>query len=270
MTIPEQLARIKKEKRMGLMTHVVAGYPSLMVTGELIVRMEEAGVDFIEIQIPFSDPAADGPVIMRANDASLQAGTTVDDCFKLARSVSKKTSIPLLFMTYYNIVFRRGVDKFCREAWDAGIKGLIVPDLPVDEESYEHLIQATHTYGLNFIPVLSPTSTDDRLALYTEYTGGFAYCTARAGTTGEGEHAEQQLARYLKRVHRHIKVPLAVGFGISKPEHLLMLKGHADIAVIGSAAITLIESKGVKSIGPYIRQFVAEMPLYKPNPETPR
>lgn len=257
-TIQEQLKKIKKEQRMGLMTHVVAGYPSLRGTAHLIASMEKAGVDFIEIQIPFSDPAADGPVIMKANDVALRAGTTVDDCFQLMRDVSKKTSIPLLFMSYYNILFRRGVDTFCREAHEAGVAGLIVPDMPVDEESHEHLIRAAKKYDLNFIPVLSPTSTDERLALHAQFTEGFVYCTARAGTTGVRKNVELQLDQYLKKVRRYVTTPLAVGFGISKPEHLRTLKGHADIAVIGSAVIAHIQSKGVKSIGTYIRKFVLE------------
>ncbi len=257
-TIAAQLALIQKEKRMGLMTHVVAGYPSLHATADLIKSMEKAGVDFIEIQIPFSDPAADGPVIMEANDISLRAGTTVDDCFQLVRTISKKTSIPLLFMSYYNILFHRGVDAFCREAQEAGITGLIVPDMPIDEESYEHLIRAANTYKLHFIPVVSPTSTDDRLALYTRFKEGFVYCTARAGTTGVREDVELKLAQYLKKVRHHIPIPLAVGFGISKPEHLGMLKGHANIAVIGSAVIAQVRSKGTKSIEAYVRKFVQE------------
>ncbi|MCR4285843.1 MAG: tryptophan synthase subunit alpha, partial [Candidatus Kaiserbacteria bacterium] len=208
-TIQEQLKKIKTEQRMGLMTHVVAGYPSLEATAHLIASMEEAGVDFIEIQIPFSDPAADGPVIMEANDVALRAGTTVDDCFQLMREVSKKTSIPLLFMSYYNILFRRGVDTFCREAQEAGVAGLIVPDMPVDEESHEHLIRATKKYNLSFIPVLSPTSTDDRLALHAQFTEWFVYCTARAGTTGVREHVELQLDQYLKKVRHYITTPLA-------------------------------------------------------------
>lgn len=140
--IDQQLSEIKKEKRMGLMTHVVVGYPNLEETVSIVKTMATAGVDFVELQIPFSDPLADGPTIMRACEAALANGTKVKDAFAIMKELSQQVSIPLLFMSYYNIVFRYGVEKFCRDAKKAGASGLIVPDMPIDEESYEHFYRS--------------------------------------------------------------------------------------------------------------------------------
>ena len=149
--IDKQLEKIKKEKRLGLMTHVVIGYPSLETTESLVKTMEEAGVDFIELQIPFSDPLADGPTIMRACEKALENGIKVKDSFEVAKELSSGIKIPLLFMAYFNTVFRYGVEKFCKDAKNVGISGLIVPDLPIEEEKCEHFMKYCKKYDLNHI-----------------------------------------------------------------------------------------------------------------------
>src|SRR5258708_193254 len=136
--IDQKLQEIKRNKKIGLMTHVVVGYPSLEETVSIVKTMADAGVDFIELQIPFSDPLADGPTIMQACEKALENGTRVKDAFAVMRQLSREVGIRLLFMTYYNIVFRYGVEKFCKDAKDAGAAGLIVPDMPIDEEAEEH------------------------------------------------------------------------------------------------------------------------------------
>lgn len=255
-TIFEQLEIIRKQKKIGLMTHVVAGYPTLADTKKLVLIMQEAGVDFVEIQIPFSDPIADGPVILKANTQSLQNGTTLEDCFDLAKELSQKVEIPLLFMGYYSTVFWKGVPAFVKKCRSVGIQGLIIPDMPVDEEGNEHFMAACDKADIRHIRVLSPTSTDSRVKMNAKHQNGFVYCTAYAGTTG-GKSLHVDPAPYLKRIRRHISVPIALGFGIKTPEDVRKLIGVADIAVVGSAAISQMNSHGIESVGPFGRSLAS-------------
>ena len=229
-------------KKLKIMTHVVVGYPSLEDTIRLVTTMEKAGVDMVELQIPFSDPLADGPTIMKACEASLARGTKVVDAFVVMEKLAKEVAIPLLFMAYYNTVFNYGVEKFCRDAKKAGCKGLIVPDVPIEEEENEHFIEMCKKHDLFNIRVVSPSSTDERLKKNAAVGTGFVYCTARQGITGVRDSLPADVTDYLKRVRKHFTIPLAVGFGISKREHIEALRDHADIAVIGSA---LIDEKNV-------------------------
>lgn len=164
-TINDQLALIKAKKNIGLMTHVVIGYPTLQDTKKIVQSMAESGVDFIELQIPFSDPLADGPTIMKANDRALANGVTSTDCFAVMKELSTSVDIPLLFMGYYQSVFHIGVEEFCRRAKEAGAQGLIIPDIPIDEEEAEGFIAACEKYGLHHIRLLSPTSSEARIKL---------------------------------------------------------------------------------------------------------
>lgn len=246
--IDKQLEKIKQKKRLGLMTHVVVGYPSLTITESLIKVMGKAGVDFIELQIPFSDPLADGPTIMRACEKALESGVKVADAFKLADKLSRQIKIPLLFMAYYNTVFKYGTKKFCQDAHKVGISGLIVPDIPLEEEGEEHFIKYCKKSGLKNIRVISPASTVDRLKQNARIATGFVYCTARQGITGAQKKLDPEIAKYLKQVRKYFKIPLAVGFGISKKEHLNILAPHADLAIIGSAIIDVINSSEKNNI----------------------
>ena len=240
--IQEKLQEIRKNKRLGLMTHVVVGYPSLRETIELVKLMERSGVDFVELQIPFSDPLADGPTIMKACEASLKTGIKVKDAFEIARKLSEQVKIPLLFMAYYNTVFKYGTKKFCQDAKKAGISGLIVPDIPIEEEENEHFMQYCNDVGLHHIRVISPASTDERLTKNSKVANGFVYFTARQGITGAKNTLDPKLISHLKKVRNVFKVPIAVGFGISKPEHVQAIKPYADIAIVGSAIIDIINS----------------------------
>lgn len=237
-----KLQKIKVEKRLGLMTHVVVGYPTLPETEKLVELMIRIGVDMVELQIPFSDPLADGPTIMKACETSLENGTKVKDAFDLASRLSKKVEIPLLFMAYFNTVFQYHTKKFCQDAKKAGISGLIVPDMPLEEEEQEHFTAYCEQFKLHNIRVISPASTDDRLKKNAKVAGGFVYATARQGITGVKSALDPQLINFLARVKKEFKIPIAVGFGISKTEHLKALKPFAEMAVIGSAVIDKISS----------------------------
>jgi tryptophan synthase alpha chain len=255
-TIEEQMSIIKKTKKIGLMTHVVAGFPTLADTEKIVRAMERGGADFVEIQIPFSDPLADGETIMRANDVALSSGVVIEDVLGLMDRLTKKVQIPLLFMGYYNSVHHYGVEQFCKRASEVGAQGLIVPDVPVDEEGYEHFIQSCKAMNLENIRVLSPTSTEERIVLNMKVASGFVYCTAVAGTTGGKSVVNDQTMSLLKTVKSMSDLPVAVGFGISEPRHVASLVGLADIAVVGSAIIKLIEQSGVRAVEQYVRSLV--------------
>lgn len=257
--LKDRLKKIKSEKRMGLMTHVVVGYPSLEDTVRLVKLMEQEGVDIIELQIPFSDPLADGPTIMKACEAALANGTKVKDAFSVMKQLSKEVKIPLLFMAYYNTVFKYGTEKFIVDSRKAGAEGLIVPDVPIEEEHEEHFISLCQKYNLANIRVVSPASTDERLKKNAQVGTGFVYAAARQGITGAKENLEPSIVDFLKNVRQHFAIPVAVGFGISKREHLEVLKPYADMAIVGSALIDVINKLNKKDIEKNASSFLREM-----------
>lgn len=261
--IDKKLEEIRLRKKIGLMTHVVVGYPSLEETVSIVKTMEESGVDIVELQIPFSDPLADGSTIMKACEESLQNGTKVSDAFEIMKTLSSQVSMPLLFMTYYNTVFRYGVEKFCKDAASAGASGLIVPDMPFDEEKEEHFYAYAKKYNLHTIQVISPASTRERLFKNAKIANGFIYCTARQGTTGAKKDLDPTLKVYLNKVKDIFSVPLAVGFGISKREHVKVLQGVSDIAIIGSAIIDIISQSSKKNRQKKIADFISSLKMVK-------
>lgn len=239
-TIQQQLDIIKQHNRLGLMTHVVMGYPSLAETRDRVLRMIDAGVDIIELQIPFSDPIADGPAITVANHTALENGATVEKCFTLAADLVKQSPIPLQCIGYYNTAFRYGTEQFIQRAAAIGMQGLTFPDIPIDEEPYDHFYSAAQALQLPVIQLVSPVSTPERLQHIAKTAEVMVYCVARLGVTGVNATASAaQLASYLQRVREYVTLPLAVGFGISTPEHIRSLHGLVDVAVMGSALLPL-------------------------------
>lgn len=258
-TISEQLQTLRKRNQIGLMTHVVVGYPNISNTMSLVRTMASQGADFIELQIPFSDPLADGPTIMRACEQSLAQGTRVADCFTVMRALSEELPVPLLFMAYYNTVFRYGTEQFIQDASEAGAAGLIVPDIPVDEELHEHYLHNCQKYSIQNIQVVAPASTVERLQKNAAVAGGFVYCTARQGTTGSQGVLNSQIVSYLKKVRKHINLPLAVGFGISERSHVRSLTGHAEVAVVGSAILDIIDQSPDLELEARVGAFVRSL-----------
>lgn len=256
----KKLTEITQRKRIGLMTHVVVGYPSLEETVRIVKTMAENGADIVELQIPFSDPLADGPTIMRACEQSLQNGTKVADAFRILQQLSQEVSIPLLCMAYYNTVFKYGVENFCRDAQRAGASGLIVPDMPIEEEKNEHFFKYCKKYNLHNIQVISPASTEERLIKNATIANGFIYCTARQGITGvQGRGVMPYALTYLEKVKQIFDIPVAVGFGISKKEQIDALIGHADIAIVGSAIIDIITNSKRENMHKNISEFLRNM-----------
>lgn len=234
-----------------LMTHLVLGYPSLAVNREVIAQMAGNGVDCIELQIPFSEPIADGPVILKANQKSLDSGISVEDCFRFGQEMAAAfPSVRFLFMTYYNIVFKYGEEAFLRRTKEIGFCGTIIPDLPPEEgETY---LATSEALGLAPIQFFTPTSTDERMREMAALAKGFIYCVARRGVTGKQTTFDESLTSYLARCRKATDLPLAVGFGISSREDVGMLQGKADMAVIGTATIKLVDAQGAEAVGPFI------------------
>jgi tryptophan synthase alpha chain len=249
------IEKVRAEKKIGLMTHVVVGFPSIPATKKIIRQMVVSGVDCIELQIPFSDPLADGPVIMQANDRALENGVTLEDCLKVMSEMSHETQIPLFFMCYYQTIFHRGVERFCQEAGAAGAKGIIVPDLPIDEEEYQHFLDCCQAAGMDHIRVLSPTATLERIALNAQFHNELVYCTARVGITGKQTSLSEDSKKFIYEVKNYVQCPIAVGFGIKSRDQVRALIGYADIAVIGSAVIEQITKNGVESVKGFLEQF---------------
>lgn len=236
-----------------LMTHIVMGYPSFEDSYEIVKQMVEAGVDLIELQIPFSEPLADGPVILKANQKALEKGSTVKKCFEFAQTVAKEFKIPFLFMSYANILFKYGMEAFSDKMAEINIKGAIVPDLPPEEGS--DYIQAMQKNNLNPIYIFSPETSDERLKYLSTFTSGFVYCVARKGVTGKDTSFSDDITNYLARCRKVTALPLAVGFGVKDKADVDYLKGKADIAVIGSQTIRVVEEKGAAASGDFIRSL---------------
>lgn len=241
------------EKKILLMTHIVIGYPSLDASLEIVRTMVEAGVDLMELQIPFSEPIADGPVILKANQRALANGVTIKQCLDFGSRVAGRFPIPFLYMTYFNILFKFGVDRFAEHMQKAGLHGAIVPDLP-PEEAGDYL-KAMGEKHLAPVFIYSPTTPTDRLNAIADVADGFIYCVARKGVTGGQTEFSLQLDGYLARCRAATSLPLALGFGVKDRSDIKFLEGKADIAVIGTQALRLMEDGGVDAVGNFIREL---------------
>lgn len=234
---------------------LTCGDPDLETTEKLICAMAEAGADLIELGIPFSDPTAEGPVIQDANLRALSAGTTTDKIFDMVRRVRKTISIPMVFMTYANVIFSYGADRFLQTAAEIGMNGIIVPDVPFEEkQEFEPLGQK---YGLAQISMIAPTS-HDRIRAIAEQANGFLYCVSSLGVTGTRSSITTDIGAMVKLVKEVKDIPCAVGFGISTPEQAESMCRQADGAIVGSAIVKLIAQYGRDSVQP-VADYVRSM-----------
>jgi len=254
MQLEQAIKKKKADREILLMTHIVLGYPSFDTNREVIKEMVDNGVVCIEMQIPFSEPMADGPVILKANQDSLAGGTTIEQCLEFGAEMCATHDIEFLYMTYYNVIFKYGGERFLDRAGEAGIQGLILPDLP-PEEGHQFLTSARER-GIAPIMIYSPTSTDKRMKELAGFGDGFIYCAARKGVTGKHSSLDTGFTDYLSRCRAATGLPLAVGFGIRSREDIETLIGVADIGVVGSQTIKLVDEQGSSAVGPFIRELL--------------
>ncbi|MAI78491.1 MAG: tryptophan synthase subunit alpha [Deltaproteobacteria bacterium] len=251
--LADYIRKRREDRDILLMTHIVAGYPSFDDSLRIVEQMVEGGVDLMELQVPFSEPIADGPVILHANQRSLEAGSTVDRCFEFAEAVSQRFDIPFVLMTYYNILFKFGVQEFADRMAAAGLRGAIVPDLP-PEEAGDYL-EAMGRNELDPIFIFSPNTTDTRMSLISSRAGGFVYCVARKGVTGAETSFSADFEAYLSRCSAATELPLALGFGVKDAADVDFLRGQVDIAVIGTETLRVVDERGVEAVRGFIEEL---------------
>jgi tryptophan synthase alpha chain len=250
--IGRAFARAKAERRLAVVIYLTVGYPDRAATGALLRAALDGGADVLELGVPFSDPLADGATVQRASEAALANGVTVADCLAEARSVVAERDAAVLFMGYANPFLRYGLDRFARDARDAGAAGVIVPDLPAEESG--PFDAALEPAGLVRIDLYAPTTPDARLARLVPSSRGFVYCVSLTGVTGARRALAADVAAFVGRVRAHTALPVALGFGISGPSHVASLRGLVDGVVIGSAAIDTVTAASDKPAA--LRTFV--------------
>ncbi len=239
--ITSKLSCLKEKGEKGLITFITAGDPDLEMTKEIVLALEKSGADIIELGVPYSDPVADGPIIQQASQRALRAGTNLKKIFQTVRDLRKKTQIPVLLMTYFNPLLRYGLEKVAADAHASGVDGFIVPDLPFEEKGI--FSDELEKYNLVLIPLVAPTSGFDRIKQITADTQGFIYCVSLTGVTGVREGIPQNLREFMGNVREVTNAPLAVGFGVSKPEQVSVISQYCDAVIVGSALVKTISEK---------------------------
>ena len=246
-------ARARGEK--ALITYIMAGDPSIEKTKEIIFALEDGGADIIELGVPFSDPLADGPTIQKASERALACNTTLDKVLSLVADVRKSSEIPIVIMTYYNIIFKYGEERFVDEATARGVDGVIVPDLPPEEA--KDFIRFSRAKGLDTIFLLAPTSTERRISLISKKSTGFIYYVSLTGVTGVRQEISKSIGPMVKKIKGCTNKPVAVGFGISTPSQASEVARYSDGIVVGSAIVKIIgELSNDETLSSSIKSFV--------------
>ena len=243
------------ENGKAFIAFITCGDPDLETTAAVVRAAAENGADLIELGIPFSDPTAEGTVIQGANLRALQGGVTTDKIFDLVRELREDVSIPMVFMTYANVVYSYGAERFIRTCREIGIDGLILPDVPFEEK--EEFLPLCHRYGVDLVSLIAPTS-ENRIADIAAEAEGFLYIVSSLGVTGTRSEITTDLASIVSLVRRHSKIPCAVGFGISTPEQARKVADVSDGAIVGSAIIKILEKYGrdaAPEVGKYVRSM---------------
>jgi len=227
--------RLKKDGGKAFIPYIMAGDPSLETTKETVLMLEQCGADIVELGVPFSDPLADGPTIQRAAERALKNNVTLRKVIAFVKDIRSSTQIPLILMTYFNPVFKYGSERFIRDASDAGVDGLIIPDLPPDEAA--DFIKNARKANLDTIFLLAPTSTEDRIRIVAKVSRGFLYYVSITGTTGSGLLFDGSMERLISEIKGCTDTPVAVGFGVSTPEDAAAVAKVADGVIVGSAIV---------------------------------
>lgn len=251
------MSNIRKafEKGKAFIPFITCGDPSVEVTEQMVYAMEEAGADLIELGIPFSDPTAEGPVIQDANLRALSKGITTDDVFEMVVKIRKQTEIPLVFMTYANVVFSYGTERFIRKAAEAGMDGLILPDVPFEEK--EEFDSVCKKYGLDFISLIAPTSKE-RIRMIAKEASGFVYCVSSLGVTGVRSEITTDVRAMIELVKEENEIPCAVGFGIATEEQAKEMAELSDGVIVGSAIVRLCGEYREQCV-PFVQEYVKKM-----------
>ena len=239
--IEKRFARLKADKRAGLVAYISAGDPDATLGYQILKGLPAAGADLIELGMPFTDPMADGPSVQLAGQRALKGGITVNATFDMVRRFRKEVDneTPILLMGYYNLVYQRGAEKFCKDAAEAGVDGFILVDLPPEEA--EALKPHAAAHGLDTVLLTAPTTDDKRLPAVLKYSAGFVYFVSVLGITGTKSATEEAVREHVSRIKRHTRLPVAVGFGIKTPEQAAAVARHADAAVVGSAIVDQVK-----------------------------
>ena len=234
---------------------VTCGDPDIETTKQIVYEMEKAGAALIELGIPFSDPTAEGPVIQGANLRALTGGVTTDKIFDMVKEIRQNTQIPLVFMTYANVVFSYGTERFLEKAKNVGMDGLILPDVPFEEKEEFDIV--CKKYGIDLISLIAPTS-HERISMIAKEAQGFVYCVSSLGVTGMRSQITTDIGAMVELVKKAKDIPCAVGFGISNPEQAKKMAGQSDGVIVGSAIVKLCGQYGVECI-PYVKEYVKSM-----------
>jgi tryptophan synthase alpha chain len=246
----ERLRAVFRDDRVALIPYLTAGYPTLDGAREVAEAYIESGADVVEIGVPFSDPLADGPTIQDTTTRALENGADLTYCLGLASELSSR--VPMVFLVYYNSVFARGVEEFLDEAAGAGVSGIVVPDLPVDEAGRFARVSAER--GVAFCPLAAPTSTGERLRRVGELAAGFVYCVSVAGVTGVRDELPPGAVELLRRARREVEAPVVLGFGIGSVEAAVQAAKEADGIIIGSKLMRLVGESGPKGAYRWLRE----------------
>ena len=256
--IAETFANLRRDRRPGLVTYTTAGDPDLGRSADILKALDRAGADVLEVGVPFSDPLADGPVIQRATERALAAGTTLAAVLDLVKSVRDDVKAPIVIFSYANPLLRMGLPEFASRAAGAGVDGVLALDLPIEEAVEFRSVLAAN--GLDTIFLLSPTTTDARIKKAAELGRGFLYGISRLGVTGARDRVASGAEAMVRRIRQHTALPIALGFGISRPEHVAEVGLYADAAVVGSALVSLIaEASGSPRLLEQVESYVREL-----------
>lgn len=251
--LADRFKKLKTEGRKGFIAYVTAGFPDVAGTVQAVQVLESAGADVIELGIPFSDPMADGPVIQKAATLALQAGITTPKVLELVRTIRQTSQIPLVVMTYVNTILNVGSEKFVRLFADAGLDGLIVPDMPLEESGL--LAEYCQEYGIDLIQLVAPTSPKERLVAICQKSQGFVYCVSNTGVTGVREVDFSHIAKVIDIVRSETDVPPAIGFGIGDERGAQEAAKHADAVIVGSAIMSRLMDEGIQSVGTFAKSI---------------
>lgn len=256
--LTETFARLRRDQQPGLVTYTTAGDPDLPRSADVLEALERAGADILEVGVPFSDPLADGPVIQRATERALAAGGTLRATLSLVGRIRARVRAPIVLFSYANPLVRMGLDPFARAAAEAGVDGVLVLDLPIEEaDTFREVLARAK---LDTIFLLSPTTTDARIQQAAALGRGFLYGISRLGVTGASERVSDDASALVRRIRMYTDLPVALGFGISRPEHVAEVGRYADAAVVGSALVSLIAAAGespdlVHQVEAYVKEL---------------